>query len=92
MTTSARLRAAMQDAGVTHLEMAAAMNISRSRLSQILSGAEMKQSQITAACSLLGISADWLLTGGDPEHQELIDLYQKLSPEARAGLIKLLRG
>lgn len=52
----------------------------------------MKQSQILAACSLLGISADWLVTGSDPEHRELIGLYQKLSPEARAGLIKLLRG
>lgn len=84
-----RLARAMVEAGMTQTALARAVGVDRSTLSQALSddGPRLPGAQVIAACaSVLGVSADWLLSLSDrPESaQNLVAASLGMTAAARA--------
>lgn len=95
MTVQARLRAAMQDAGISTAEMAAALHVTRGRVSQMLNDdeTEIKHRQLIAICETLGISADEVLglNTRDPRETELLKIFRRINNDAKEALCTLMR-
>ncbi len=84
-----RLTRAMADTGLTQTALAKAINVDRSTLSQALTddGPRLPGAQIVGACAtVLGVSADWLLSLSDrPESaQDLVANSLGMAQAARA--------
>jgi transcriptional regulator with XRE-family HTH domain len=93
MNTHTRIKELMQSRGISYKQISDELHVSRSRVSQLLAGDELKQSQIIAICQFLNVSTDYLLFGDDAiDEQEgmVLEAFRKLSPAARAGLLKAI--
>lgn len=97
MRKRTQLERAMQDAGVTGTEIAAKLGISKSRFSQLINGAPMKESQIREVCEILKICADVIIFGYETRprsdlEEEYMNLFrQKLNDKSRTRLVQLMR-
>ncbi len=97
MAKRTQLERAMQDAGVTGKDVAAALGISESRFSQILNGAPMKEAQMKCVCELLNICADVILFNYETRprtalEEEFIILFRsKLNRRGQTRLVQLMR-
>lgn len=87
---------AMQDANISSAEIAHALDVSESRVSQLLGGERMHEDQIRGFCDKLGISADVVIYDqlgpiSDSYDAEYLKLYQNLTPEARVLVVQMMR-
>lgn len=65
---SRRLKEEMREKRISTTDLAAELDISTSRMSQIRHGAPMSQPQLTAICDFLDLSPTWLLYGKGDRH------------------------
>lgn len=87
---------AMQDANITGAEIARALDVTDSRISQLLSGDRMQEDQIKGICDKLGISADVIIYDklgriSDSYDAEILKLYRELPPEWRVMIVQVMR-
>lgn len=87
---------AMQDANIRGADLARAVDIKPSRMSQLLNGDRMHEDQIKAICEELEISADVIIFDelGSISNEydvEVLQLYRELEPESRILSIQLMR-
>jgi len=86
----------MQDANISGADIANALGVSSSRVSQMLNGKRMHEDQIRTICDILGISADVLIHDSlghveDSYDLEFLRLYREMDPDARVTVIQLMR-
>ena len=98
----ARLRRAMEAAGISGGMLARQLGISRSRVSQLLKGAPMNEKQLRLTSELLGISVaeiiyddprDFIGSTADMtlDEREVLEWYRGLSKKQRSLLAAWLR-
>lgn len=63
LSLARRLRLARDSAGLTQVELAARIGMSRDRVSDYENGAALPSDALSAICEALDVSADWLLFG-----------------------------
>lgn len=88
------LEQAVQDANLRGSDIAKALKITPGRWSQIMGGADMKESQIKEVAMMLKVSTDEIVFDTDrpPEaDQEFISLYRQLDPKAKVIVMQLMR-
>lgn len=72
-----RVRALMREKGITSREMARALEISKSRMSQLLKTYRWTAEQIDIAADFLGTSREYIITGNHTS-EEIINEIKKL--------------
>ena len=93
-----RTRKAREIIGIEHDKMAEMLRIDPKRYNKYETRSPIKQEFISKFCKITGILERWLLTGegpmreeSDPYLQELIDIYLKISQEAREAYLEIGR-
>lgn len=69
---SRRLRESMDQQGITATQLAAELDLTTGRVSQLRKGSPMSQQQIIVICEVLNISPTWLLMGQGPKQLSLV--------------------
>lgn len=74
LSFSDRLQAAMDAEGLNQADLAKAVGLSRAAINQVVSGATkgMKLHNLVAVARALKVRIEWLATGEEPMHPEVI--------------------